>query len=950
MSTPSLTSEFPLRVLFDKMAEVAPELRDAQINALGLPEETRTRLCMMLAFDELIGLTPEHREARLNTSDLFDAERDRLRTMLAADSNVPIVLRATAAEAVDRLSDDDDELLGQPLIGTCVGTFRLLSLIGQGGSSTVFRAEREAGDGMQIVALKLLRTGLYTAEAQRRFRREQAILAQLTHPHIAGLIEGGVSSSGIPYIAIELVEGVPITEAADAQKANLAQRLRWFSILCRTIEAAHASLIVHRDLKPSNVLISHSGELKVLDFGIARLIDTDDYTTRTLSIALTPEYAAPEQFGSAPLTIAVDVYALGVILGELLTGKRLPGKQRASTTISAGNDSAAPLPSGLGPRNVLVRQLRGDLDAILATALAEEPTRRYRSAGAFADDVERYLAGQPVRAHPPSRWYRARKFVSRHRRSTAATALLLSGILGISGLAVWQREAAREQARLARSEARRANAARDFMVGLFEAASADLPRDERPTPEQMLLEAAKSARDDKTMDAALRVQVLFMLGKVALSAGNYAQAESLLDEAIQGARTQGRSISSSELIEMLVQKGNLLHSTNRTDEADRLMASVLPELLADDSEISGSGLMLYAATRTYGGHLSDAISIAQLVARKNERVFGPDSYNFLSAQSFLGVLQLTGHHYRESAQVLEQTIAHWRAVHEPENEVFARTLFYLAAAKARLGERGVAEALFREGIALMRRIYEEPHVRLANGLNGLAKVLISQERFSEAKAALDEALAINLRQLGADNVGTATVLCSVAFLHNAQGQHAEAERLLRQAIGVYVAHGQQSGYEEELAMARLALAEILIELNQPDEAADLQAAAASALRKLFGQDSEEFAQATGIHGRIALARSDPDNALSDSNDALEILLHLQVPSPRVEILVHSLRAQAFDDMGRATEALACANTAVHLHETSFQEAKVKHAELVEARTRLERKANKPESARSNIAE
>jgi serine/threonine-protein kinase len=427
-------AETPLRQLFDEIVELPAALREARIGALDVAEGIRTSLRMMLAFDELVQLAPERRMHELANLNLTDSDRLRLQSMLTAESKVPELLQATAVEAARRLDDDDE--LGQSLVGTNIGTFRLSALIGQGGSSAVFRAERAAGDGLQVVALKLLRTGLYSADAQRRFRREQAILAQLTHPNIASLIEGGVSEAGIPYIAMELVEGVPITHAANARTLSIEQRLVLFCTLCRTIQVAHAALVVHRDLKPSNLLITRCGDLKVLDFGIARLMDDDDAATHTHTVALTPEYAAPEQYRNDPLTTAVDIYALGVLLGELLTGKRLSANARASSSFAAKNTKDTSIPSGLPPAHELTRKLRGDLDSILAIALADEPAMRYRSANAFADDIERHLAGRPVLAHPPSRWYRTRKFVARHRIGFALTTMLVFGALGASGLAM----------------------------------------------------------------------------------------------------------------------------------------------------------------------------------------------------------------------------------------------------------------------------------------------------------------------------------------------------------------------------------------------------------------------------------------------------------------------------------------------------------------------------------
>jgi serine/threonine protein kinase/tetratricopeptide (TPR) repeat protein len=578
-STPS--AETSLREPFEELIELAPELRIARLAALDLTDETRVRLQAMLVFDEFVALVPGEREARMVAQDLPESERTLLHAMLKTDSRVSDSLRGGAAEVMSRLRDDD-ELGEQSLVGTRIGTFRLLALIGQGGSSSVFRAAREAGDGSQFVALKLLRTGLYSADAQRRFRREQAILAQLTHPNIASLIEGGVSSAGIPYIAMELVDGVPITKAADERGLNVEQRLAWFATLCRTIEAAHTALIIHRDLKPSNLFVTSDGNLKVLDFGIAKLIDDEDSgETRTRSIALTPGYAAPEQFDSAPLTTAVDVYALGVVLGELLTGRRLVGGRGASSMLGATADRA-PLPLGLPPRSVLIRQLRGDLDAILASAIADDPHMRYRSAGALADDVERHLAGKPVRAHPPSRWYRTRKFVHRHRISMAVTALLAFAIVTSLGVVTWQ-------ARNIEREAQRANTIRDFLEDMFAPIENGLINDKQASVRDLLAIATDKLGKNATLGDAARIDLQLLFSRLNEQVNDPDQEQALVDQAA--------SLAASKLapddplrLDAEISRAYVLFGAGKLSEAEPLLRS-LESRIGDGSVIHGPPLV-----------------------------------------------------------------------------------------------------------------------------------------------------------------------------------------------------------------------------------------------------------------------------------------------------------------------------------------------------------------------
>jgi serine/threonine-protein kinase len=402
------------RALFDRLIDLDPTERVRALDASDLDPGRRTGVVALLAFDAIVCAPIEARPQVLRSLSLAGPALERLHAMLASDRSVADLLRETAGEAI-RLIDSTPDAFGSAglqLVGKRFGDFTICSLIAEGGSSAVFRAERAVGDGVQVVALKVLRTGLFSRESQRRFGREQAILAQLEHPNIARLVEGGVGDAGIPYIAMELVDGVPVTRAANARRLGLRQRLEWMVTLCRAIEAAHAALVVHRDIKPSNVLVTHDGRIKVLDFGIAKLLD-DDARHVTRTIALTPEYAAPEQFAGRPVSMATDVYALGVLLGELVVGVRVPAHRRASSLLSTTPPPS--VPAGMPSPRALARLVDGDLDAILAMATSEDPRNRYPTAAAFGDDLARYLVGEPVHARPLTRRYRLRKFVARHR-------------------------------------------------------------------------------------------------------------------------------------------------------------------------------------------------------------------------------------------------------------------------------------------------------------------------------------------------------------------------------------------------------------------------------------------------------------------------------------------------------------------------------------------------------
>ena len=355
------------------------------------------------------------------------------------------------------------------LAGQTIGAFEVISQIGQGGMGSVWLARRNDGRFERQVALKFLNIALLGKEGEDRFKREGKILALLAHPHIAELIDAGVTTTGQPYLVLEYVDGDQIDRYCDQRQLDLHARIRLFLQVLDAVAAAHANLIVHRDLKPSNVLVRKDGDVKLLDFGIAKLIEAENnpeqhLTAFTISgTALTPEYAAPEQLKGEAITVSTDVYALGVLLYLLLTGRHPTGEGQSSpaelvktiveceplrpsdavaAAVTNAGDAAARALLRSASVEKLRRVLRGDLDTILAKALKKDPRERYASVGAFADDLRRYLKSEPIKARPDTLMYRAGKFARRHRMGIFIALLALVGVAtGITGMLLQARTA-----------------------------------------------------------------------------------------------------------------------------------------------------------------------------------------------------------------------------------------------------------------------------------------------------------------------------------------------------------------------------------------------------------------------------------------------------------------------------------------------------------------------------
>ena len=370
-------------------------------------------------FEQFVDLTEKEQSRLLRDGSFGSDERAALQALLDADRSCDAAIDVPASEWIDQLQCEAFE--AATLVGGRVGSYRIVEMVGRGGSSLVFRATRSIGDSEHTVALKLLNLRWLPPELLRRFRREQQILAQLSHPNIARLLDSGVGEDGIPYLVIEFVEGVNLLEFAKTHALDRDARLRLLEDLCRAVDAAHRSLIVHRDLKPSNVLVTASGQVKVLDFGTAKWVESDDPVTLTHSIQLTPEYAAPEQYRAGPTTTATDVYALGVIAAELLIGVRLGPNAAWLDGVAVEIDTRARW-----------RHLGAALSGMLEVALAGDPAMRYQTAGQLADDIHRFLHHEPLEVRASSHAYRLRRFIARHRIGALRVAAFVS--VGLAGL------------------------------------------------------------------------------------------------------------------------------------------------------------------------------------------------------------------------------------------------------------------------------------------------------------------------------------------------------------------------------------------------------------------------------------------------------------------------------------------------------------------------------------
>ena len=697
--------------------DATPTLREVFEAALLLPPEARARLLAERCPDPV--------------------RRADLERMLAADADaedpLPAGDAAGAAEAIGEVEDD-----APSLAGSRIGPFELLEVLGEGGSSTVFRAFREVAGVRQYVAVKLLARGIHTVDSQRSFRHEREALARLRHPGIARLIEGGVADNGLAYIALELIDGVPITQYAEQRNLSERQRLRLFLQVCRAVESAHRALIVHRDLKPSNVLVTDDGEVKLLDFGIAKLLDDTDEATRTRHRAMTPAYAAPEQFAAGPVTTATDVFALGVLLHELLTGERgaLAGPPE-SPRFPRGRARA---PTGLAGRSGGYR-LPGDLRNIIATATAAEPEQRYGSGGTLGDDIERWLGRLPVQAHAPSHWYRVRKFLVRHRGGVAITAALLLALLASLSVALWQAE-------VARHEAQHAAVIRDFVVELLEKTAPDVPAAQRPDIPTLVYAAAKDLPLELQDQPDLRAQLLYTLGNVLRDMGDLSHSEALLRNAESITRnlpvaSPTRVGTEVGMVRTLIRMGDL-------EGAEGRMASLLaipPRNLPRSAprEMLLKIAMVIADQRR---DMTTAVARGQEMLKEYrvDCAAGRNCDEVASATHDLASVLLDADKVTEARGLADEALARKRGHATPHD--LADTLELQSKIALYRGDLDAAEADAREADAQLESLGNGLHRKPLDARTQLAYVLLAKGRADDALA-LASSLVDALRARGA---------------------------------------------------------------------------------------------------------------------------------------------------------------------------------------------------------
>jgi serine/threonine-protein kinase len=876
--------------------------------------------------DTLLAQAAPDRERQLAELALTRPElHARVQALLEAD------LEATRVGfmRVEPRTEDAADANGALRADTRVGPYRIVRELGQGGMGEVWLARRDDGLYEGEVAIKTLHPFFAHGAMRDRFLREAQLLGKLTHPNIARLLDAGVAD-GIVYLVLEYVRGEAIDRYCDEHQLGVDARIKLFADVCGAVAHAHANLVVHRDIKPSNILVTPAGEVKLLDFGIGKLVETDAGTagnaelTRVTGRIFTPEYAAPEQIRGEPVSIATDVFSLGTLLYALLAGVRPYGNTLGGAALEHAVLNVDPAPLSRAARDAgeagaaarastpqrLQRALAGDLEDIAALALRKMPQQRYASVPALADDLGRHLRHEPVKARAGSRAYRLGRFVRRNRVAVAAAAgVLIAASFGVAGV-VYQAREAREQARLAQLEAQKATAVKDVLLGIFNANSARHPdgaRARQTTAEELLNVASANMLADNSQTPELRLELLAVLGELNRTIENMDQAIALR-QARLALMTERHGANDLRLAEPLIDLSAAQHSGGLFAESQATARRAIELLDAHGqrdslnrgrAQLEGS-LALYMVSRG-----SDPQVIGEFESATRTLAKYPESKDLGRAHAGLARAYELAKRFDDAVRENERAIEISTRVEGPRGITVSgshRQLARVLTAQYRFPE---AEPHFARAIEINTFVTGENSEETASVKLDLANMKAQRGRHKEAAADLDAILALRLKG-GSDPISIQVTRFLLGKSLFAIGDLERARGELDTSIASIAGLPNKNSLPGALRLRAL----VALEQGRPAEALQFIERAAEATKGGRGPRSYLGASILVSRGEILAALRRVDEARAAFADAAPLLAEFEIDPAKVDALNLEVALAALDHAGGRQAQAAMAIEAV----------------------------------------
>ena len=794
-----------------------------------------------------------------------------------------------------------------------IGAYRLIRILGEGGMGVVYLAARDDDQYERLVAIKVIRASLgHSPTLQLRFRAERQILANLDHPNVARLLDGGVTEDGSPYLVMEYVDGAAIDVFCRERQLALDDRLRLFRNLCTAIDYAHRHLVVHRDIKPTNVLVNADGEPKLLDFGIAKLIGsyqtgTDPSLTRDNQRLLTPDYASPEQLLGKPVSTATDVFALGILLFELLTGRvpfptsgaSLMRQVRAICEDEAEKASVVcERERQLPPREA--RRLRGDLDNIIQKALLKDPEQRYASAFLLLADIDRYLSGQSVDASRQTLFYKLGKFVRRHQLGVGLTALMTLLIIGFGiGMGILARRASRGEIRARREE--------EFLASIFRAATPEGSKGESVTARQLLDRAAERVDTELSQNPQLQVAMAENIGQSYVALGMYQNARPLLEQALRltGESHGQASLEYADVLSELGTDYRLAGDYEKAEPLFRRASAIYEDKRGANNVVFAHGLSnlgecLYLEDKD--AEAEQTLRHALAIERPLDDKLQDGTRNYLALE-----IERKGA-YSEAASLLREATDISLRVLGPESQDHLIALHNLAGAQIDMGDLEGAKKSEAEVLATRRKIWGPDHPDTAYSLNNLGWIYLELGQWQDAEPLLRENLEVAKRIRGGPGLRYAGALGNWGRVLQQKGDLAGAAASYDQAQLILTTNGRAESWEKAKLLGYQSLLEL--DRSHPANAIQLATRAVKMERQLGHGDNPQLASGLLALGLANLVANHVEEAETSFRGALAIRKQLYPPTHPEFLIVQTRLAEALLAVGRPQEALAFLERAI----------------------------------------
>lgn len=828
--------------------------------------------------------------------------RQEILAMLSCDAepdNGPLT------NALDAAISDTSNDRRQALINTVVGSYRLVSILGHGGAGSVYLAERADRQYSAQVAVKIVESAALHPDMGLRFRAERQILASLNHPNIARLVDAGETDKGLPFLVMEYVHGEPVDRFCDNGRLSIEARLELFLQICSAVQYAHQNLVVHRDLKPANILVTADGIPKLLDFGIAKLLDASPVVTQSLALTrmndrmLTPEYASPEQILGRPVTTSSDVYALGIVLYELLTGRRpysvaatsqlelersicVTDPPKPSTIVTRPVDDAAKpgtsresLAASRGSSfEKLEKVLSGDIDAIVMRALRKEAVHRYGSIEQFAADLRRYLGNEPVVARQGNWAYYSQRFVRRHAFGVSATAAGMAFLTVFAIMTSVQAQRIAQERDRATQEGQRAEQVSNFMLDVFAAADPFVSQGKEVTARELLDQASRRISGDLNQQPEVRARLLEAIGRSYRRQGQYDRAVTYLEDSLQ-LRRQIAAPASSTLAITLTELALSLKELGRFDESEQAYNEAVGILQTSGEErtretaelLTGLGQMEHQR-----GNLDLAQDYFEKSLALMREIAGPQSTEAAAVLSDLMGVRLWKNDL-ESAERMAREVVNIYRISVPElhpDRVMAEYL--LGDILTRRGRTDEAGTILEKALAAQRILYGNANPRTAATIDALAITRQAQNRMKEAESLAREALSASEQAYGNDHFMTGYYNAMVGNTLLKVKRYDEAEDSLRKALAIFEISLPPD--HQYVASAEHHLGEVMLATNRPADAEALLTAAMNRWERT-GAPEARVARSASALGEALFQLGRPREAEKYLEDSYRTLLSSQ---------------------------------------------------------------------------